>query len=285
MILVNVAVTLVFTLGTRCCSAGIGLAALNQPKERLLKPGFRFCLAARPRLGRLMHPRNSGPSQSHEHSCASQLKAACNTRNATLQVPSSSSIRKKVLDLSRRATLAPLRALGAIERAGMSTLNEGQRLTQEVVTERGKQQRGQPAECLTGGIKSSEMLAGPAGERRAAPPYFVLGRRPQSNRKTDMSHKYSNGQNVYYEPQFGNNASRRRVHNRGVSCPSKMTGACRTGCKKHKRRDFRSADTRHPHRVILVPIYSAGFGNEAKLSVENFGCPTIVEGVVLDSIR
>jgi hypothetical protein len=23
-----------------------------------------------------------------------------------------------------------------------------------------------------------------------------------------MSHKYSNGQNVYYEPQFGNNASR-----------------------------------------------------------------------------
>jgi hypothetical protein len=26
--------------------------------------------------------------------------------------------------------------------------------------------------------------------------------------RTDMSHKYSNGQNVYYEPQFGNNASR-----------------------------------------------------------------------------
>jgi hypothetical protein len=24
----------------------------------------------------------------------------------------------------------------------------------------------------------------------------------------DMSHKYSTGQNVYYEPQFGNNASR-----------------------------------------------------------------------------
>jgi hypothetical protein len=30
-----------------------------------------------------------------------------------------------------------------------------------------------------------------------------------ANRKrTHMSHKYSNGQNVYYEPQFGNNASR-----------------------------------------------------------------------------
>jgi hypothetical protein len=27
-------------------------------------------------------------------------------------------------------------------------------------------------------------------------------------KRTDMSHKYSNGQNVYYEPQFGNNASR-----------------------------------------------------------------------------
>ncbi|MGA8801740.1 MAG: hypothetical protein WB614_18340, partial [Pseudolabrys sp.] len=25
---------------------------------------------------------------------------------------------------------------------------------------------------------------------------------------TDMSHKYSAGQNVYYEPQFGNDASR-----------------------------------------------------------------------------
>jgi len=37
--------------------------------------------------------------------------------------------------------------ISAVERAGMSTLNEGQRLTYEVVTERGKQAAGnlQPA--------------------------------------------------------------------------------------------------------------------------------------------
>jgi len=27
-------------------------------------------------------------------------------------------------------------------------------------------------------------------------------------RRADVSHKFSTGQNVYYEPQFGNNASR-----------------------------------------------------------------------------
>jgi CspA family cold shock protein len=32
--------------------------------------------------------------------------------------------------------------ISAVERAGMSTLNEGQRLTYEIVTERGKQAAG-----------------------------------------------------------------------------------------------------------------------------------------------
>jgi CspA family cold shock protein len=32
--------------------------------------------------------------------------------------------------------------ISAVERAGMSTLNEGQRLTYEIITERGKQAAG-----------------------------------------------------------------------------------------------------------------------------------------------
>jgi CspA family cold shock protein len=95
--------------------------------------------------------------------------------------------------------------ISAVERAGMSTLNEGQRLTYQIVTERGKQ----AASDLQNAWSRSDCLRRTPGDAgRFALVYPPSSYGTKATHEDGMSHKYSTGQDVYYDPQFGNNASR-----------------------------------------------------------------------------
>jgi CspA family cold shock protein len=103
---------------------------------------FGFALLRRPDLGAYQVTPKTRTFRSHEHLCASQLEAACNARNAIMATGTVKFFNTQKgfgfitpSDGSRDVFVH----ISAVERAGMSTLNEGQRLTYEVVTERGKQ--------------------------------------------------------------------------------------------------------------------------------------------------
>jgi CspA family cold shock protein len=99
--------------------------------------------------------------------------------------------------------------ISAVERAGMRTLNEGQRLTYEVVTERGKQ----AASDLQNAWSRFDFCKANARPLRRAFFAGLRGNRLPPRKRSQpagwkMNHKYSNGQDVYYAAQFGNNAAR-----------------------------------------------------------------------------
>ena len=94
-----------------------------------------------------------------------------------------------------------------------------------------------------------------------------------------MSRKYSSGQDVYYEPQFGNNASRGTYKivrllpiesDRRLSYRIKSTTESSSGSPKSISSP---APTNSPS--IYLALLS---GTERKLSLENFRGPTIVAG-------
>jgi CspA family cold shock protein len=112
----------------------------------LLKPGFFGTALLRGHdLGAYqVTPKNSDVSiaRCDERTRACQLEAASNLRNASM----ATGVVKFFNTQKGFGFITPSDGsrdvfvhISAVERAGMSTLNEGQRLTYEVVTERGKQ--------------------------------------------------------------------------------------------------------------------------------------------------
>lgn len=110
-----------------------------------MKPGFfGFALLRCPDLGAYQCTQKLGrfDLMSDERLWASQLEAASNARNASM----ATGVVKFFNTQKGFGFITPSDGsrdvfvhISAVERAGMSTLNEGQRLTYEVVTERGKQ--------------------------------------------------------------------------------------------------------------------------------------------------